>query len=240
VQEAETEISAADLKLLLGSLAGAADRVLTVVTAAYNEEAAARHSTTSSSVSHRLKLVERLLTGERLDADELAYDFRANHLGLLASGPGAADALRTLAGALGARLLSVRSSDGVLWAWLGSRDEITPDVAVRSLNAAWPREAILALGEPGKGQGGWQLTHHQARAAFAIARRKPPDPLRYADVALLAAMLRDELLVTSLRQLYLEPLEAERDGGAALRTALNSYFCAERNVASAAAASGVS
>ena len=40
-----------------------------------------------------------------------------------------------------------------------------------------------------------------------------PEPfVRYVDVALLAAVLQDDLLATSLRKLYLEPLEAERDG----------------------------
>jgi DNA-binding PucR family transcriptional regulator len=64
--------------------------------------------------------------------------------------------------------------------------------------------------------------------------------VRYADVALLASMLRDELLVTSLRELYLDPLEEERDGGAVARQTLKAYVAAERNVSSAAAALGVS
>jgi DNA-binding PucR family transcriptional regulator len=45
--------------------------------------------------------------------------------------------------------------------------------------------------------------------------------------------------VRSLRQLYLEPLAGERDGGEVLRETLRAYFEAERNVSSAAAALGV-
>src|SRR5262249_23743954 len=58
---------------------------------------------------------------------------------------------------------------------------------------------------------------------------------RYADVALEASMLQDELLVTSLRELYLNPLADERDGGEALRQTLQAYIAAGRNLSSAAA-----
>ena len=63
--------------------------------------------------------------------------------------------------------------------------------------------------------------------------------IRYADVALLASMLRDELLATTLRQRYLVPLTEERDGGEVLRETLQAYFAAGRNVSSAAAVLGV-
>jgi DNA-binding PucR family transcriptional regulator len=73
-----------------------------------------------------------------------------------------------------------------------------------------------------------------------IALRSPQVLVRYADVALLASILQDDLLATSLQQLYLAPLGAERDGGQALRETLRAYFAAERNVSSAAAALAVS
>jgi DNA-binding PucR family transcriptional regulator len=55
----------------------------------------------------------------------------------------------------------------------------------------------------------------------------------------LAAIGRDDLLETSLRQLYLEPLEGGRDGGKVARETLRAYFAADRNVSSTAAALGV-
>jgi len=61
----------------------------------------------------------------------------------------------------------------------------------------------------------------------------------YRGVALLASALQDELLRTSLRGLYLAPLEAERDGGATYRETLRAYFAAECNVTSAAEIVGV-
>ena len=96
----------------------------------------------------------------------------------------------------------------------------------------------IALGEPAQGLAGWRLTHRQAAGALSIAERRAK-PVRYADVSLLAAALRDELLAASLRRLYLEPLEAERDGGAILRDTLRAYFDCGRNVTSAAATLGV-
>ena len=61
----------------------------------------------------------------------------------------------------------------------------------------------------------------------------------YADVALLAAIAADDLIATSLRQLYLAPLERARDGGKVARRTLRAFFEAERNVSSTAAALGV-
>jgi DNA-binding PucR family transcriptional regulator len=60
--------------------------------------------------------------------------------------------------------------------------------------------------------------------------------VRYADHALLTSMAKDEVLIASLREIYLTPLEAGRDGGAADRATLCAYFAAGRNGKSAAAA----
>jgi DNA-binding PucR family transcriptional regulator len=84
------------------------------------------------------------------------------------------------------------------------------------------------------------LTHEQARAALAVAARRPGSLARYRDVALLASILKDDLLRVFLRETYLVPLTGERDGGAALRKTLRAYLSAERNVSSAASALNVS
>ena len=183
-----------------------------------------------------MELIERLLAGERLDTAELGYELDANHLGLLVSGPGAERALAALARSLDARLLCLPRPEGVLWAWLGQRSPLDPKEAQRLVEELRPRPAAIALGEPGEGAEGWRLTHRQARAALAVALRSPEAVTRYADVALLASVLQDELLATSLRRIYLEPLETERDGGEVLRETLRAYFAAGRNVSSAAIA----
>ena len=61
----------------------------------------------------------------------------------------------------------------------------------------------------------------------------------YAEVAVLASILADDLLLASLHQIYLAPLATLRDGGEVLRKSLRAYFRADRNVTAAAAALGV-
>ncbi len=97
----------------------------------------------------------------------------------------------------------------------------------------------VTLGEPGQGLAGWRLSHRQAKAALPIAERRGEAVVRYADVALLASILGDDLAATSLRQLYLEPLERGRDRGKAARETLRAYFASERNISSTAAVLGV-
>jgi DNA-binding PucR family transcriptional regulator len=52
-------------------------------------------------------------------------------------------------------------------------------------------------------------------------------------------MFQDDLLATSLREIYLAPLAGQRGGGEALIRTLRAYFDAQRNVSSAAAVLGV-
>jgi len=73
-----------------------------------------------------------------------------------------------------------------------------------------------------------------------IALRTSENAVRYADVALLASILQDDLLATSLREIYLKPLERDRDGGETIRKTLRAYFSADRNLSSAGALLGVS
>lgn len=72
-----------------------------------------------------------------------------------------------------------------------------------------------------------------------VALRRPRTLTRYADVALLAAVLKDDALARSLLDIYIAPLDDHRGGGKVLRETLRAYIAAERNVSSAAAALGV-
>jgi hypothetical protein len=215
----------------------ALDRLLAAVSEEYAREARERPSSTEQRRSER---IERLLAGELVDTAGLEYDLEGHHLALLAAGPGVGNALRELATAMDCRLLTACRGDDTLWAWLGSRRAPAPDELRRRVAAILPAGAVLASGEPGQGLSGWRLSHRQAKAALSVALRSHEPFARYADVALLAAVLQDDLLATSLRKLYLEPLEAERDGGATLRETLRAYFAASCNVSSTAAALGVS
>ena len=95
------------------------------------------------------------------------------------------------------------------------------------------------MASPARGSRAGGFSHRQAKAALPIAERRGQAVVRYADVALLASILRDDLLVTSLRQLYLEPLARAKDGGEVGRETLRAYFATERNISSTAAVLGV-
>jgi hypothetical protein len=238
IGEAErgARLKGGSLQRLLRAQAALFDRLLAAVSEEYAREESGR---LCSPEQRRAERVRKLLAGELLDASELEYDFTAHHLGAIATGPQAPAALREIATALDRRLLLVCQEEGTVWAWLGSRQKSDPAELEHLIAKTFPSGLSLCVGEPAQGLGGWRLTHRQARAALPIALRSAHSFTRYADVALLASMLEDDLLATSLRQLYLAPLGAERDGGEALRETLRAYFAAERNVSSTAAALGV-
>ena len=223
------------LKLVLRTQAAFFDRLVTAVAEEYTRET---ESHLDSSEQRRFELVQGLLAGELLDTSELGYDFDLTHLGLIAVGPGADQALRHLSSALDRRSLFVSNAKETVWAWLGSRRGIDPDDLRALVGAQWPTHISLAVGEPGSGVAGWRLTHRQAQAALTIAIRSA-GPVHYADVALLSMAFHDEVLAASLRRLYLDPLDRERGDGETLRETLRAYLAAGSNVSSAAISLGV-
>ncbi len=235
--EASDMLGGTELKHLLRAQASIFDRLLAEVSEEHAREAEIRLGPTEE---RRAELVQRLLAGEPLDASELAYDLQATHTGLLAKGHGSADAIRELVVKLDRRLLLIRREEDVVWAWLGTRQKVEQDELARAIVSIFPSESSVAIGEPAHGLEGWRLSHRQAQAALPLAIRSGDPFVRYADVALLASMLQDELLATSLRRLYLAPLDQERDGGQTARATLRAYFASDRNVSSAASTLRVS
>jgi PucR-like helix-turn-helix protein/diguanylate cyclase with GGDEF domain len=221
---------------LLRGQAAVFDRLIAEVSTEYIREAATRGVSTEQRRAERIR---RLLAGEAIDSSGLGYELGDWHLALIAAGPGAAEAIRGTACALDKRLLLLVQDDGTVWAWLGSRRRPGPAEVCDGIAASWSEGMPLAVGEPAAGVAGWRLSHRQAISAFPIAARQA-SLVRYADVALLASTLKDDLLATSLHQLYLAPLEADRDGGRTLRATLRAYLAAGRNLSAAAAALGVS
>jgi DNA-binding PucR family transcriptional regulator len=219
------------LKELLRVQAVVLDHLLSAVSDEYAREAKARPRSTEQ---RRVERVERLLAGELLDTAELGYDLDAHHIGTISRGPGAAEATHELAKALDRRCLIVRRDESTVWGWFGSRETDTDELE-RHVLESWPAQVSLAIGEPGLGFAGWRLTHRQAKAALPLAKAGAFGPVRYADVALLASIRQDDVLVASLRTLYLAPLAKASDGGAVLRETLRAYFATHRNVSSAAA-----
>lgn len=213
------------------------DHLVVIVSEEHSRELRGRARTTAQ---RRAENVRRLLRGELIDLAELHYELDAWHVGAIAAGPGAAELLRELANAGDRRLLTVPARQGVIWGWLGGRRRVTTEHMAELAKAALQAETSLALGEPAHALDGWRLTHRQASSALPIAQRRAGRLVRYADVALLASVLRDEVLARSLEEIYLAPLTRGQTDGAALRQTLRAYFEAGRNVASAAAAMGLS
>ena len=177
-----------------------------------------------------------LLAEEPVEAEDLGYELDAWHVGaVVTSGPDARAAIRDLAAALDRSPLLVQAREGVLWIWLGGRRKITSSEVLRLAESCWPRGSRLVLGEAAQGIGGWRRSHRQAKAAMPIASRSPAPVLRYADVALLAAALGDEMLADLLKDTYMAPLRRERDGGQRMRSTLEAYFESGRNISCAAA-----
>lgn len=226
------------LQDMMRDTATAFDRLVSTVTEEYMREADVRLSTREAKTAAR---VAALLDGELLDTADFSYEFDdAWHLGAVVAGEGRSEAMRDLAAAMDCQLLMVPHESEALWTWLGARRR--PDFAQieNRLAGDWPAGVSIAFGEPAYGIFGWRLTHRQARAVLPVMKRASESHLRYGEAALTASMLQDDLLATSLRELYLRPLEGERDGGLALRQTLRAYFASNRNVSSAAAALGIS
>jgi sugar diacid utilization regulator len=211
--------------------------MLAAVSAEHAREAENRPS---SAAERRRECVKGLLAGELVDHSELDYDLDANHLSLMIKGEGSPEVMRVLAARLDRRLLAVCREEEPIWAcWLGGRSRLGAEQVLRALAEISLDRVVVTVGEPGEGLSGWRLSHRQAKAALPIAERKGQAVLRYADVVLLASIFRDDLAATSLRQLYLEPLERSRGGGKVGQETLRAYFAAERNMSSTAAVLGV-
>ncbi|HEV3047046.1 MAG TPA: helix-turn-helix domain-containing protein [Solirubrobacteraceae bacterium] len=226
------------LREALRAQASVLDHVLQTVTSEYSEEL---ETTKHSPERRRRERVHKLLTGATLEQSQLmGYDLAGWHLGVIAVGRGAEHLVGKLAAAVDRQALSVLQGESTVWAWLGANEHFAFANLERVFTGAVPPEdTMLALGEVAPGLHGWRLTHQQAQAALAVALRRPRALTRYADVALLAAALKDEALAQALMQVFVRPLDRSRNGGRVLRQTLRAYLEAERSVSSASAALGV-
>lgn len=238
IEAAQAEgMGASSLKRILRAQATLFDRLIAEVSEEYVREGETRGS---SAPQRRLACVRGLLDGEPLDASELNYELEAWHVAAIIKSGDAIGALGELAAALDRRLLALQSDESTAWAWFGGRRQLQPREVEHAVSTVWPERLTIAIGEPGYGLGGWRFTHRQAKAALPVALESSGPMTRYSDVALLASAISDEVLATSLRDIYLAPLADERDGGATLRETLLAYFAAGRHVSATAASLGVS
>ena len=217
---------------LLNAQGALVERLMTAVSTEYKLEL---ERSGRSVEQRRGERVQRLLAGEHAEPGEFAYEFEdAWHLGVIAVGSRAWEAVRSLGTGLDRDMLPVSRGDRTMWAWLGGERRLqVADIETR-LSTMAGMGVSVAIGEPSRGLHGWRLTHHQAQAALLVALHRPPGITRYAEEMLLAAALQDETLASSLREIYMSPLAGQRDGGSVLRETLRVYFDVTSNAATAA------
>ena len=219
------------LRLIVGMHA-LFNRLTTEITGEYEREA---QRSTRSPEQRRAERVQSLLLGASFDTSGIDYEVeKAWHLCVIALGTTAERSLRRLAAELGRELLVVPRSSELVWAWLGGSHRLAPTRVESAARGTWAADVQLALSEPAQGLEGWRLAHRQAQAALRVALRDPKPRTRYADVALVEFLLRDESLALSFLDMHLAPLNALKDGGLSARETLSAYFNCGHQVAAAA------
>ncbi|HVD41525.1 MAG TPA: helix-turn-helix domain-containing protein [Solirubrobacterales bacterium] len=223
----------------LGSALEAQESVLEQLIAVASKEHQQETSPPAPSAEARLgERAKRLLAGEPVDPAPLNYSLDGYHLGLVAPSSEVRPKLRELGAEIDGRLLAIAPHEGETWAWIGARRPLDVDRVVKWASRAWPDATPLGIGEVAEGLPGWRRSHHQARAAAGLARPGSSPAVRYRDVAVIAGVAKDPLLVSSLWEMYLAPLD-EEGGRVPLRETLRAYFAADSNSSSASSALGV-
>jgi hypothetical protein len=237
LQEADAAHRGSSAHGVLRTLSVQFDRVVTAVVDEYNREAEMRQLL---GPERRVERVKRLLAGELLDTADLRYEFDAWHVGVVVEADAGASLLAALAKSLDRRLLCVSPQPHTVWAWLGGQRKVRSDEVAGRIEELQNGNLRVSIGEAGRGLTGWRLTHRQARAAVAVAFEREHSVVRYADVGVLASIVNDDLLVSSLTQIYLVPLREGRGNGRSSRDTLRAYFSSGWNITATAAALGVS
>jgi DNA-binding PucR family transcriptional regulator len=208
------------------------ERLLSVVSGAYNDEAERVRRTRRDERAHR---VERLLAGEIVDADELGYELNAWHVAAIITGPKPEALADTLAARFEGDAIIVARADALAWVWLASVRKISPRQIADRVPADELERRSISLGEPGSGHAGFRNSHQQAQGAHRVALHRALPVVFYADVMLLSSALADGPLGEALEQVYIAPLRAaEKDCGDELLETLRTYVASERNTSSTA------
>src|SRR5262249_9152025 len=132
----------------------------------------------------------RALAGHWVDAAELGYDLAYHHTAVVADEPAT---MYALARRTERQLLLVEAPGGGTWGWLGGRSPMSDgelDAVV-----AWQRsrdDGVGAFGEPAVGIAGFLASPQRALEARSIAAANGQCVARFADLRLLAAVLRDQ------------------------------------------------
>jgi len=180
----------------------------------------------------RLRAVSRALEGQWVDPGELGYDLAYHHIAAVAD---ASQPLVALARRTERQVLLVEAPDGAVWGWLGGRTRIS-DSDLDAL-IAWQnsRDGLVAFGEPAAGIAGFAASHHQALEARTIAAATNHHAVRFADLRLLIALLRDGDLAKEFIERELGELDDPGERMRELRETLRAYLEHGQSVSATAA-----
>jgi hypothetical protein len=180
----------------------------------------------------RLRAVSGALDGEWVDPDELGYDLAYHHIAAVSD---AAPPLVALARRTERRLLLVEAPDGAVWGWLGGSTRISDSDLDALIEWQNSREGQVAFGEPAAGIAGFAASHHQALEARTTAAAIDQHAVRFADVRLLIALLRDGDLAKEFIERELGELDDPTERMRELRETLRAYLENGQSVSATAA-----
>jgi hypothetical protein len=181
----------------------------------------------------RRHAVTRALDGHWVDAAELGYELAYDHIAVVADLPSAVEAL---ARRTERQPLLVAAPGGGTWGWLGGRSPMSDN----ELDAviAWQRsreDSAVAFGEPAAGIAGFAASHQQALEARTIAAASGQRVVRFADLRLLAALLRDREFAKGFVERELGELDRASERMHKVRATLRTYLEHGQSIAATAA-----
>jgi hypothetical protein len=206
------------------------DWITPLVTEAYQRE---RDAQFRGRERRKRQLVRRLLDGDTVDERELGYRIDQEHIGIVAWGAHAEQAMTALADATDASVFVTTGSDNAAWGWIGGR-AVQPQSA-ETVADLLPPDTYIALGASGQGLDGFRATHRQALEARRVARLLEARVTRFEDVEFVALTTQDPQMARDFVHRQLGPLAADDDRSAVLRETLRAYFDAGLNAAAASA-----
>lgn len=180
----------------------------------------------------RLQAVLRALEGHWVDRAELGYDLASHHLALVADSSTLLDAAARLTER---QLLRVEAPDGEAWGWLGGKSRILDDELDTLLSSLGASDSSVALGEPAEGIAGFVTSHHQALEARGIAAATNERAVRFADLRVVIAVLRDVELAKGFIDRELGELDRQNERMWELRETLRTYLEHSQSVSATAA-----
>lgn len=233
ILEESEQLPAEAARQVIRTVGAQFERLIALVSAEYTSELERIRRSPQQQLAD---WVQEILDGEDPADGGPEYRFGAWHLGMVASGSGAQHKLQGLAARLESQLLLLPRPDGTAWVWLGRQRPIAFAELRRQVRQGANAQLSLAIGESRKGVAGWRLTHREAQAAQQVMIWKPQTLIRCGQVALLAALLQNDLLGRALVETYLQPLQGRGNADRVLRETLRTYFATSGNTAATASA----